>query len=93
MGKKITAIVKWFDNKKGFGFAKPVSESGDIDQAHDDIFIHHSEVAKRENAKKDFVVLHEGEIITCECHKSQNGYKAVKVTPKKYQFEVAETQA
>ena len=58
--------VKWFDNKKGFGFI--VQESGQ------DIFVHHTEIAGG-----GFKTLNEGEIVSFELIESGKGFKAQNV--------------
>jgi CspA family cold shock protein len=62
-----TGIVKWFDNKKGFGFIVP-PEGGS------DIFVHHSEILG-----DDFKTLKEGEAVTFEMSEGDKGCKAFKV--------------
>lgn len=37
MSGKIKGVVKWFSNRKGFGFITP---NGDNDQYTEDIFVH-----------------------------------------------------
>lgn len=49
-----TAIIKWFDRKKGFGFASP--ETGG-----DDIFVHQLNLGNNEEGKRPF--LDEGDTI------------------------------
>ncbi len=58
--------VKWFDNKKGFGFI--VQDSGQ------DIFVHHTEIAGG-----GFKTLNEGEIVSFELIQSGKGFKAQNV--------------
>ena len=58
--------VKWFDNKKGFGFIS--QESGP------DIFVHHSSIIG-----DGFKTLLEGERVTFEPVPSDKGLKAEKV--------------
>jgi cold shock protein len=61
--------VKWFNNKKGFGFiADP--EGGDAD-----IFVHYSEIRT-----DGFRTLGEGETVEFELAPSERGPKALNVT-------------
>lgn len=61
--------VKWFNNKKGFGFiADP--EGGDAD-----IFVHYSEIRT-----EGFKTLEEGETVEFELSPSERGPKALNVT-------------
>ncbi len=55
--------VKWFDNKKGFGFI--AQESGQ------DVFVHHSSIEGQ-----GFKTLHEGEVVQFEVVNSEKGPKA-----------------
>ncbi|MBI2927984.1 MAG: cold-shock protein [Verrucomicrobia bacterium] len=58
--------VKWFDNKKGFGFISV--ESGK------DVFVHHSSITGA-----GFKTLNEGELVTFEIVESAKGLKAQNV--------------
>ena len=58
--------VKWFDNKKGFGFI--AQESGQ------DIFVHHSSIAGQ-----GYKTLMEGETVDFEVVTSDKGPKAQNV--------------
>ena len=58
--------VKWFDNKKGFGFI--AQESGQ------DIFVHYSSIEGG-----DFKTLNEGEMVNFEIVESTKGLKAQNV--------------
>ncbi len=60
-------IVKWFNDKKGFGFIE--QEDGP------DVFVHHSEI----NAD-GFKVLKEGEQVTFDIEQGEKGPRAVNVT-------------
>jgi CspA family cold shock protein len=55
--------VKWFDNRKGFGFI--VGDSGE------DVFVHHSSISG-----PGFKTLNEGEQVTFEIVASEKGPKA-----------------
>lgn len=58
--------VKWFSNKKGYGFI--TLESGR------DIFVHHSSIQG-----EGYKSLEEGQEVECEVQKDSKGEKAVKV--------------
>ena len=58
--------VKWFDNKKGFGFI--AQDSGQ------DLFVHHTCIQG-----KGYKTLHEGELVNFELVDGDNGPKAVNV--------------
>jgi CspA family cold shock protein len=58
--------VKWFDNKKGFGFIE--QESGA------DVFVHHTSIQG-----KGFKTLLEGEVVTFEVIEGDKGLKAQNV--------------
>ena len=61
--------VKWFNNRKGFGFiADP--EGGDAD-----IFVHYSEIRT-----DGFKTLEEGDSVEFELSPSERGPKALNVT-------------
>ncbi len=58
--------VKWFDNKKGFGFI--------ADDSGQDVFVHHSSILG--NGYKTLV---EGEMVTFEAVPGEKGLKAQNV--------------
>ena len=58
--------VKWFDNKKGFGFI--AQDSGQ------DVFVHHSSILGT-----GFKTLNEGEPVTFDIVQSEKGPKAQNV--------------
>jgi CspA family cold shock protein len=58
--------VKWFDNKKGFGFI--------ADDAGHDVFVHHSSIIGA-----GFKTLIEGEIVTFDAVPGDKGLKAQNV--------------
>lgn len=62
-----TGIVKWFSNKKGFGFIQP--EDGGAD-----VFVHYTDIQAA-----GFRVLHPGERVAFELENSQKGSRARKV--------------
>lgn len=59
--------VKWFDNKKGFGFIvnEPTGE---------DVFVHHTSILG-----KGYKTLREGEVVNFEIIQSMKGLKAQNV--------------
>jgi CspA family cold shock protein len=58
--------VKWWDNKKGFGFI--------AQEAGQDVFVHHTAIVG-----SDFKVLHEGEVVSFDIVASDKGPKAENV--------------
>jgi CspA family cold shock protein len=58
--------VKWFDNKKGFGFI--AQDSGQ------DVFVHHTAIMG-----SGFKTLQEGEVVNFEIVQSDKGLKAQNV--------------
>jgi CspA family cold shock protein len=58
--------VKWFDNKKGFGFI--IQEEGP------DVFVHHTAIQG-----DGFRTLNEGEVVEFEVTQSNKGLKAQNV--------------
>ncbi len=58
--------VKWFDNKKGFGFI--------ADDSGQDVFVHHTSIMGG-----GFKTLDEGEMVTFEVISSDKGLKAQNV--------------
>ena len=66
--------VKWFDNKRGFGFIVPeipvVPEQAD----KADIFVHHTAIQGQ-----GYKTLQEGELVSYELVQSDKGPKAEKV--------------
>ena len=55
--------VKWFDNKKGFGFI--------ADDAGQDVFVHHTSIIG-----PGYKTLNEGETVTFEILPGEKGLKA-----------------
>jgi cold shock protein len=58
--------VKWFDNKKGFGFI--TQDSGP------DVFVHHTSIVG-----SGYKMLNEGEPVTFDPVPSEKGFKATNV--------------
>jgi CspA family cold shock protein len=59
--------VKWFDNKKGFGFIEP-------DDAGEDVFVHYSAVEM-----DGFKTLEEGQRVAFEVTQGEKGLRAANV--------------
>lgn len=62
----VSGKVKWFDNKKGFGFI--LHESGK------DVFVHYSSIQG-----KGYKTLAEGEVVSFDIVESNKGWKAQNV--------------
>lgn len=60
--------VKWFNDRKGYGFISP-------DDSSEDVFVHHSEIKT-----EGFRTLDEGEIVEFEVAPGRKGMQAVNVT-------------
>ncbi|MCE0498470.1 MAG: cold-shock protein [Methylacidiphilales bacterium] len=61
-------VIKWFDNKKGFGFIAQ-------DEGGQDVFVHFSSIAG-----EGFKTLDEGDRVEFEVSQSDKGLKASNVT-------------
>jgi len=64
----VTGTVKWFDNRKGFGFLL-------TDGIEEDIFVHYSQVMG-----EGFKCLHDGEKVDFDLVQGDKGYHAHHVT-------------
>ncbi len=64
-----TGTVKWFNEKKGYGFILP-------DDDGDDLFVHHSEIQSEGRA-----TLNEGQKVEYEIGEGEKGPCATKVRP------------
>ena len=65
-----SGTVKWFDNKKGYGF---IAQS-----TGEDVFVHHTSIEG-----EGFKTLNEGEAVTFEVINTERGLKAQNVTKSK----------
>lgn len=64
-----SGTVKWFNDKKGYGFITP-------DEGGDDLFIHHS------NIEMDgFKTLHDGQKVNFESGQGKKGPEATRAVP------------
>ncbi len=68
MADQVTGTVKWFNEKKGFGF---IEREGDKD-----VFVHHSAIRG-----DDVKTLQEGQKVTFEVTEGQKGPQAENVSP------------
>jgi CspA family cold shock protein len=64
-----TGTVKWFNEKKGFGFITP-------DEAGDDLFVHHSEIKMG-----GYATLEQGQRVQFEIGEGKKGPCATNVVP------------
>jgi CspA family cold shock protein len=64
-----TGTVKWFNEKKGFGFIQP-------DNGGDDLFVHHGDIDS-----DGFRTLQEGQKVSFEQSTGPKGPKALSVRP------------
>jgi CspA family cold shock protein len=64
-----TGIVKWFSNKKGYGFIVP-------DEGDKDIFVHHSEIKT-----EGYSSLEEGQKVEYDVKEGEKGPVAINVIP------------
>ncbi|WP_419420980.1 cold-shock protein [Legionella sp. D16C41] len=67
MSQRETGHVKWFNEKKGFGFI--------VNQNGDDIFIHYKDINGT-----GFKTLHENDLVSYIVDKGPKGFKAQDVT-------------
>jgi len=61
--------VKWFNEKKGFGFITP-------DEGGDDLFVHHTNIAA-----KGFRTLQDGQKVEYQATQGKKGMEATDVKP------------
>ena len=64
-----TGTVKWFNDRKGYGFITP-------DDGGDDLFVHHSEIKM-----SGYATLNEGQKVEFEIGEGKKGPCAVSVVP------------
>jgi len=64
-----TGTVKWFSEKKGFGFITP-------DDGGNDLFVHHSEIKT-----SGYATLEEGQKVTFDIGEGKKGPCATNVVP------------
>jgi cold shock protein len=64
-----TGIVKWFNNRKGYGFITP-------DEGEKDVFVHYSAIKTDNN---DFASLNENDKVTFDVNEGQKGLEAQNV--------------
>lgn len=64
-----TGTVKWFNDKKGFGFITP-------EDGGDDLFVHHSNIAV-----EGYRTLKEGQKVEFEAAQGRKGPEATNVKP------------
>ena len=64
-----SGTVKWFNEKKGYGFIVP-------DEGGEDLFIHHSNIQM-----EGFKTLHEGQQVEFEAGEGKKGPEALNVRP------------
>jgi len=69
----VEGTVKWFNNKKGYGFISPSDGS-------DDVFIHFSAIKGEEG---DFKTVYEGDTVEFDVVEGQKGPQANNVVVKK----------
>lgn len=62
------AMVKWFNNEKGYGFIEQ--------EEQEDIFIHYSNIEK-----EGYKSLHEGQMVEFDLVKTDKGYQAKNIKP------------
>ena len=68
MADRVTGTVKWFNEKKGYGF---IEREGD-----EDVFVHHSAIQG-----DGFKTLQEGQKVTFEVTQGQKGPQAENLSP------------
>jgi len=65
----VEGTVKWFDNKKGYGFIQQ-------DNSEEDVFVHYSDIEV-----EGFKTLKEGQRVSFEVTDGGKGLRAVNVLP------------
>ena len=69
MAERQSGIVKWFDNRKGYGFIQR-------DDNGEDVFVHFREIQG-----DGFKTLQEGQKVTFEVEEGPKGLQATQVVP------------
>ncbi len=69
MTQRLTGMVKWFNNKAGFGF---ITVCGDNQYNGKDIFVHYSNIREENPQQKQYKFLVLGEYVECLIVKSEN---------------------
>ena len=73
MSQRETGHVKWFNEKKGFGFI--------VNQQGDDIFVHYKDIlGDKDIPGGGFKTLHENDAVTYILDKGPKGFKAQDVS-------------
>ena len=68
--------VKWFSNRKGYGFIRPEGAEGDEEDQSDDVFVHYSAI---QGDDEEFKTLYEGDVVEFEVVEGEKGPQASNV--------------
>ena len=69
-GDRMTGVVKWFSNVKGYGFVAPDGEG------QDDVFVHYTSVVG-----EGYRTLNEGQAVEFSIQGTDKGPQAIDVVP------------